>query len=101
MGYRGRLFGRGHPFGAGHLRAVLLEGGRPVNERRIIDNRPTYWRLGDMVPVHAQSIDDVSPAWTGYDPSCGACWLGHAHTTDRHEASLPKQVPEALLKALY
>jgi hypothetical protein len=72
-----------------------------MNERRVIDNRPTYWRLGDIVPIRAQSIGDISPAWTGYDPACGACWLGHAHTTDRHAANLPTPVPTRLLQDLF
>lgn len=38
--------------------------------------------------------DDVSPYWymypDGYDPKCGACWLGIAHTADYHRKEISR-----------
>lgn len=50
-------------------------GGRAVDERRM-----------------ATGPEDFSPPWsmypTGYNPSCGCCWLNIPHTEAQHRAEL-------------
>ena len=63
-------------------------------EKRIIDNALTYWttekgddgitcRIRVLDPEDTTAGDHIK-----YDPRCGWCYLGHAHSLRLHESRL-------------
>ena len=49
-----------------------------------IDGRVTYWTGQGHRAAGPADTGERHNTWTGYDPQCDHCWMGHRHTVERH-----------------